>query len=95
MRALARGADDRRGAAPLHMVCPIPVDDLPDGAERMDAVPAAPRYRGAAGIVTAAGFSTVRGLAPVPGPARCVPLDRRLDDQRERARRAWRAGAGR
>ena len=95
VRALARVADERRGAAPLHVVCPIPVDDLPAGAERIDAVPAAPLYPGAAGIVTAAGFTTVRELAPFRDRHVCVPFDRRLDDQHERARRAWRAGAGR
>ena len=91
VRALARVADERRGDAPLHVACPIAVDDLPAGAERIDAVPAAPLYAGAAGIVTAAGFTTVRELAPFRDRHVCVPFDRRLDDQHERARRATRA----
>ena len=45
------------------------------------AIPAAPRYAGAAGIVTAAGFNTVRELAPYRDRHVCVPFDRRLDDQ--------------
>ena len=49
VRALARIADERRGGAPLHVVTPITVEDLPPGAERIDAIPAAPRYAGAAG----------------------------------------------
>ena len=84
MRALARIADERRGGAPLHVVAPITVEDLPPGAERLDAIPAAPRYAGAAGIVTAAGFNTVRELAPYRDRHVCVPFDRRLDDQHAR-----------
>jgi len=87
VRALARVADERRGGAPLHVICPLAVEDLPAGAERIDAVPAAPRYASAAGIVTAAGFTTVRELAPYRDRHVCVPFDRRLDDQHERARR--------
>ncbi len=87
VRALARVADERRGAAPLHVVCPLAVADLPAGAERIEAIPAAPRFAGAAGIVTAAGFNTVRELAPYRDRHVCVPFDRRLDDQHTRARR--------
>jgi predicted glycosyltransferase len=47
-------------------------------------VPAAPRYAGAAGIVTAAGFNAVRELAPYRERHVCVPFERRLDDQRAR-----------
>ena len=82
VRALARGGTTlARGGAPLHVVTPIAVDDLPAGAEVVRAVPAAPRYAGAAGIVTAAGFNTVRELAPYRDRHVCVPFDRRLDDQ--------------
>ena len=81
VRALAREADERRGGAPLHVVTPIAVDGLPAGAEMVRAIPAAPRYAGAAGIVTAAGFNTVRELAPYRERHVCVPFDRRLDDQ--------------
>ena len=84
VRALARIADERRGGAPLHVAAPITVEDLPAGAERLDAIPAAPRYAGAAGIVTAAGFNTVRELAPYRDRHVCVPFDRRLDDQHAR-----------
>ena len=87
VRALARLADERRGDAPLRVVTPIRVDDLPAGAERVDAVPAAPLYPDAAGIVTAAGFNTVHELAPYRDRHVCVPFERRLDDQRARARR--------
>jgi hypothetical protein len=88
VRALARIADERRGDAPLQVVTPIRVDDLPAGAELVDAVPAAPLYAGAAGIVTAAGFNTVRELAPFRDRHHCVPFERRLDDQKARARRS-------
>jgi hypothetical protein len=84
VRALARIADERRGDAPLRVVTPIRVDDLPAGAELVDAVPAAPLYADAAGIVTAAGFNTVRELAPYRERHVCVPFERRLDDQRAR-----------
>jgi hypothetical protein len=88
VRALARRAHAlARGAAPLHVVTPIAVDDLPAGAEVVRAVPAAPRFAAAAGIVTAAGFNTVRELAPYRDRHVCVPFDRRLDDQQARARR--------
>jgi hypothetical protein len=91
VRALARIADERRRGAPLQVVTPIRVDGLPGGAERVEAVPAAPLYAGAAAIVTAAGFNTVRELAPYRDRHVCVPFERRLDDQRARARRS---GAG-
>jgi hypothetical protein len=91
VRALARIADERRGDAPLRVVTPIRVGELPAGAEVVAAVPAAPLYAGAAGIVTAAGFNTVRELAPYRERHVCVPFERRLDDQRARARRI---GAG-
>jgi hypothetical protein len=94
VRALARIADERRGDAPLHVVAPIRVGDLPAGAERIDAVPAAPLYAGAAGIVTAAGFNTVRELAPHRERHVCVPFERRLDDQRARAKRLLRRASG-
>ena len=84
VRALARSADERRGDAPLRVVTPIRVDGLPAGAEVVDVVPAAPLYAGAAGIVTAAGFNTVRELAPYRERHVCVPFERRLDDQRAR-----------
>jgi hypothetical protein len=87
VRSLARLAEERRGGAPLRVVCPIAVDDLPAGAERVDAVPAAPLYADAAGIVTAAGFNTVHELAALRERHVCVPFDRRLDDQHARARR--------
>ena len=85
MRALARVAEERRGDAPLHVVTPIAVDDLPAGAETVRAIPAAPHFAGAAGIVSAAGFNTVRELAPYRERHVCVPFDRRLDDQHARA----------
>lgn len=91
VRTLARIADERRGGAPLRVVTPVRVDGLPAGAEVVDAVPAAPLYAGAAGIVTAAGFNTVRELALHRDRHVCVPFERRLDDQRARARRI---GAG-
>jgi hypothetical protein len=91
VRALARIADERRGQAPLRVVTPLRVDGLPAGAEVVAAVPAAPLYAGAAGIVTAAGFNTVRELAPYRDRHVCVPFERRLDDQKARARRI---GAG-
>ena len=87
VRALARIADERRGDAPLEVITPLVVADLPAGAARIAAIPAAPRYAGAAGIVTAAGFNTVRELAPHRDRHVCVPFDRRLDDQPARARR--------
>jgi hypothetical protein len=87
VRALARIADERRGEAPLRVVTPVRADGLPAGAEVVDAVPAAPLYAGAAGIVTAAGFNTVRELAPYRDRHVCVPFERRLDDQKARARR--------
>ena len=88
VRALARRAHElARGAALLHVVTPIAVDDLPAGAEVVRAVPAAPRFAHAAGIVTAAGFNTVRELAPHRDRHVCVPFDRRLDDQHARAAR--------
>ncbi len=67
--------------APLGVVTPITVDDLPAGAETVDAIPAAPLYPGAAGIVAGAAFNTVRELAPYRDRHVCVPFDRRLDDQ--------------
>jgi hypothetical protein len=91
VRALARIADERRGDAPLHVVTPIRVDGLPARSERIHAVPATPLYAAAAGIVTAAGFNTVGELAPYRERHVCVPFERRLDDQRARARRI---GAG-
>jgi hypothetical protein len=84
VRALARIADERRGDAPLRVVTPIRVDGLPAGAEVVPAVPAMPLYAEAAGIVTAAGFNTVRELAPYRDRHICVPFERRLDDQRAR-----------
>ena len=83
VRALTRAADERRGGAPLHVVTPIAVDGLPGDAElvRGDPGRAALRPRG---IVTAAGFNTVRELAPYRDRHVCVPFDRRLDDQHGR-----------
>ncbi len=68
------------------------MDDLPAGAEIVRAIPAAPRYAGAAGIVTAAGFNTVRELAPYRDRHVCVPFDRRLDDQPARRLRLGASG---
>jgi hypothetical protein len=60
----------------------------------VDAVPAAPLYAAAAGIVTAAGFNTVRELAPYRDRHVCVPFERRLDDQRARWLRSGASGPG-
>jgi hypothetical protein len=87
VRTLARLADERRGDAPLRVVCPIAVENLPPGAERVRAVPARPLFAGAAHIVTGAGFNTVHELAPLRARHTVVPFDRRLDDQHARARR--------
>jgi hypothetical protein len=87
VRTLARLADDRRGEAPLRVVCPLRVEDLPAGAEPVHAVPARPLFAGAAHIVTGAGFNTVHELAPLRARHTVVPFDRRLDDQHARARR--------
>ena len=87
VRVLARLADERRGDAPLRVVRPVAVEDLPAGAERVHAVPARPLYAEAAHIVTGAGFNTVHELAPLRDRHTVVPFDRRLDDQHARARR--------
>lgn len=87
VRALARVADERRGGAPLRVVCPLAVDDLPPGAELVRAVPARPLFATAAHIVTGAGFNVVHELAPLRARHTVVPFDRRLDDQHARARR--------
>jgi hypothetical protein len=87
VRTLAQLADDRRGEAPLRVVCPLRVEDLPAGAEPVHAVPARPLFAGAAHIVTGAGFNTVHELAPLRARHTVVPFDRRLDDQHARARR--------
>ena len=87
VRTLARLADERRGDAPPRVVCPVAVEDLPAGAERVHAVPARPLYAEAAHIVTGAGFNTVHELAPLRDRHTVVPFDRRLDDQHARARR--------
>lgn len=88
--AYARDQAEAEGAAPeLVVVSPSAV--APPAAPDLvlaDRYPVFPLFEQADRVVTAAGFNSMRQLAPLRDRHRFVPMPRRFDDQFERARRA-------
>jgi hypothetical protein len=84
--AYARETAALEGAAPRFvLVSPTAPPGLPADVAHLDARPAWPLFAGAARIVSAAGFNTVRQAAPYREKHRMLPFPRRYDDQFARA----------
>ena len=84
--AYARETAALEGAAPRFvLVSPTAPAGLPADVAHLDARPAWPLFAGAARIVSAAGFNTVRQAAPYREKHRMLPFPRRYDDQFARA----------
>jgi hypothetical protein len=95
---LARYASElqalERSTAPILVISPARPSRLPPRAQWRDLYPAARHFRHAERIVTAAGFNAIHETAAVRDRHRCLPFERKLDDQFGRAAAARAAAAG-
>ncbi|WP_336213674.1 hypothetical protein [Nonomuraea sp. LPB2021202275-12-8] len=86
--AYARESAAAEGARPrITLVSPVAPAGLPPEVAHLAARPAWPLFAGAARIISAAGFNTVRQAAPHRHKHRVLPFPRRFDDQFTRAAR--------
>jgi hypothetical protein len=74
-----------RSPAPILVISPVRPSWIPAGGTWRDLYPVAGHFERAERIVTAAGFNAIRETELVRERHRCIPFERKLDDQFGRA----------